>query len=457
MNIDEYLKIEKISQEYIYDEKSQKCFEKSSGKEVTDEIKIMEIKSGLFVVNYVEYNKVREQMLEKLIRLKSEGKMQELRKTLIDYETIQPDNLLYLKKQKGVSLTLGQESIVKEMKTKRLESFNQKIEEVVKNSSGNIIFTKNSLTPVRMPYDFFEKQSDLGEAYIRNMFFKKGYKLDNFKIETIKDLNCHMNISFDPVRTKKIDKKEIRNITNSVSIKDVINTEEEMKKIQRTKYIRKHLLSLYDKAENDIMFNDRRDLEEKDIGVILKAINSGGLSPNIASRLGIDEVRRENGIANYTTFSVKRLLHLLKAADNITLDYGKNYLGEFASVEPIHTIIGELVQNKKNLEFLEEMAKNDDGKERKTIAERDRDRANKYLKNQNNPIALLKNAKVTEEKCVIDSGIENLTYSNVPENIKDKLALVRVTSRQNGGIPEKPIIDGRNIKFNILNKEKELY
>lgn len=458
MGIEEYLKIEKTMQEYTYDKKSKKCFEKRTGKEITDKSKIMEIKSNLFIINYVEYNAVRQQMWEKLSRLKSDGKIQELNKVLGDYEQIQHDNLLYLKKQKGVSLTPGQEQTIKEMKRRRLESFVQNIENVVRNSTGNINFLKNTMSPMKAPYDFFVEQEDLGEAYIKSVFLKNGFNLNNMKIQIVEGEICNtLHVTFEPVIAKNIQKTDLYNVTKNVSLTDIINTEEEMKKIQRTNYIRKQLLSLYGKAENDVMFNDRADLEENDIIAVVKAVKEKRMSPAMASSLGIDEVRKENEKATYTTFSVKRLLCLLKAANNITLEYGENFLGEFASLEPICTIIGEVVSNKQNLRFLEEMAEHDDGKERKTIAERDIERANGYLKSVNNPIALMKRAKVTDDKCIIDSGVENLTYSNVPEETKDKLALARTVARQDGKIPQKPIIEGRNIKFDIVDKYKEKY
>lgn len=457
MSIEEYLKVEEAMNEYTYDEKSRKCFEKSSGKEVTDKRKIMEIKSNLFVINYIEYNTVREQMWEKLRRLKAEGNMQELNKVLKDYESIQPDNLLYLKKQKGASLTLGQEEIVKEMKRKRLEDFIQKIENVVKNSDGNVNFSKNIMAPTKVAYDFFTEQPDLGEAYIKSVFLKNGIKLDNFKMQIDKDVISHtLQISSTPVKDRNIQKDDIYNATKSVRLTEVFEAEEEVKKLQRTNYIRRHLLSLYGKAENDVMFSDRAGLEENDIMAVLKAVKEKNISPNMVSKLGLDEIRMGNDKTMYTTFSVKRLLCLLKAANNITLDYGENYLGEFASLEPIHTIIGYMVSNKENLKFLEEMAENNDGKERKTISERDVERANKYLKRENNPIALMKKSHVTGDRCILDSGVENLSYSNVPEEIKDKLALIRVISRQDGKTPEKPVIEGRNIKFAVNDRCKEM-
>lgn len=173
-----------------------------------------------------------------------------------------------------------------------------------------------------------------------------------------------------------------------------------------------HIIEIYNKTETADVYNRRSNNEAKNIKTVLKAINSQNFKLNINQ--------------NKTDF-----VHLLKAADSISLDVGTNYLEQFLQLPDVQNTINEKL-NANNLIKVEQRAKANEQKGTlpnfpKTVAEKDKNAANIYLSSD----SMLKGRTSEQEMARFDTHISDILKTGIFSVKTDATALQDITLRQN--------------------------
>lgn len=173
-----------------------------------------------------------------------------------------------------------------------------------------------------------------------------------------------------------------------------------------------HIIEIYNKTETVDVYNRRSNNESKNIKTVLKAIQEQNFKLNIAQ--------------NRTDF-----IHILKAADSISLDIGTNYLEQFLQLPDVQNIIIEKL-NANNLVKVEQKAKDNEQKGilpdfPKTVAETDRDAANMYLSSD----SILKGRTPEQEMSRFDAHIADILDTGIFSVKTDATTLQDITLRQN--------------------------
>ena len=173
-----------------------------------------------------------------------------------------------------------------------------------------------------------------------------------------------------------------------------------------------HIIEIYNKTETADVYNRRSNNESKNIKTVLKAINSQNFKLNINQ--------------NKTDF-----VHLLKAADSISLDVGTNYLEQFLQLPDVQNIINEKL-NANNLIKVEQRAKDNEQKGTlpnfpKTVAETDKNAANIYLSSD----SMLKGRTPEQEMARFDTHISDILKTGIFSVKTDATRLQDITPRQN--------------------------
>lgn len=173
-----------------------------------------------------------------------------------------------------------------------------------------------------------------------------------------------------------------------------------------------HIIEIYNKTETADVYNRRNNNESKNIKTVLKAINSQNFKLNINQ--------------NKTDF-----VHLLKAADSISLDVGTNYFEQFLQLPDVQNIINEKL-NVNNLLKVEQRAKDNEQKGilpnfPKTVAETDKNAANMYLSSD----SMLKGRTPEQEMARFDTHISDILETGIFSVKTDATALQDITLRQN--------------------------
>lgn len=131
---------------------------------------------------------------------------------------------------------------------------------------------------------------------------------------------------------------------------------------KRLKLVRK-IMSLYDISEADYQYERRAEDEqfnEEAVRKIVKPIEIDGRSVRVLP-IGIknliadktfyyDEEKGDNERhSEYTPRAIRNMINLLKAADNLTIDGGENFLLEFIQTPDVEYILGEMINGDTKL------------------------------------------------------------------------------------------------------------
>lgn len=210
-----------------------------------------------------------------------------------------------------------------------------------------------------------------------------------------------------------------------------------------------HIIDIYDKSETADVYKRRSNNESKSIKTVLESI-------------------KNQKFAISSTQNRSDFIHLLKAADSISLDVGINYLQEFCKLQDVQKIITErLAAN--NLEKVEARAKENEllgtlPDFPKTVAEKDKEAANQYLSSD----SMLKGRTPEQEISrfgmhiseIEDTGIFSLktdatTLQDITQRQNLMLRLARVMIRQKGMNPGSMELKNNRIQFEMDVPDKE--
>lgn len=197
-------------------------------------------------------------------------------------------------------------------------------------------------------------------------------------------------------------------------------------------------LKAYDTTESDQQYYFRKYDEKDNMLQVLKGIEKGEFKGEDFSEINL------NYIENDKEFNIERTIpkiaRLLKAADNITILGGRNYIEEFANIPNIDEILLEIKHSETMKKMFEKSQENIANgkipKHKLTSAEIDKLYAQEYLRNGKRlkPI----NRELEYGSMIINSCNERIvdvkanTKDDIPFERKQKTSLERIIARQNG-------------------------
>lgn len=261
------------------------------------------------------------------------------------------------------------------------------------------------------------------------------------RAKQLKIFEREKNTEIDKSKTKEANKNTEKKNSKMTWIKEFIND--------------------YDATEKEYQYETRFAKEDFNMKSVLTSIEnnfySGNMSENIKPKLVKNEIG-EDFTYEYSQKQISAMARLLKAADNLTIDGGRNYLEEFANIPQINNI---LLQMKKS-DYIKEMKNqaeenrknNSIPKYKKTMAEQDKKLAQNYLKSGNlskkniqDEIKYRKNL-LSGDEVTVDVGAK--TTKDIPLLSKQKASLTRVIARQQGKVPGKVELKDANGKWTFV-------
>ena len=173
-----------------------------------------------------------------------------------------------------------------------------------------------------------------------------------------------------------------------------------------------HIIEIYDTSETSDVYKRRSNNESKSIKSVLKAI-------------------QEQKFRLLSTQNKADFIHLLKAADSISLDIGTDYLEQFLKLPDVQKIITERLTS-YNLEKVEAKAEENElfgtlPDFPKTVAEKDKEAANRYLSSN----SMLKGRTPEQEISRFYEHILEIADTGTFSIKTDATTLQDITSRQN--------------------------
>lgn len=262
-------------------------------------------------------------------------------------------------------------------------------------------------------------------------------------------------------RNTEIDNSEVEQVTKKIETKN-----------NKMDWI-KGFINDYDVTEKEYQYETRFAKEDFNMKSVLASIENNFYAGNMSENINPKLVKAKMGDEfkyEYSQKQVSAMARLLKAADNLTIEGGRNYLEEFTNIPQINSI---LLQMKKS-EYVKEMQnlaeKNRKNqtipKYQKTNAEQDKRYAQVYLKSGN----LSKNS-IKEEieyrqnllnsnEVMVYAGAKN--KNEIPLIAKQKASLERVLARQQGKVPGKVKSENKDGKWTFevdtqKNQEKDIF
>lgn len=210
-----------------------------------------------------------------------------------------------------------------------------------------------------------------------------------------------------------------------------------------------HIIEIYDKSETEDVYNRRSNNESKNIKSVLKAI-------------------QEQRFKLRSTQNKADFIHLLKAADSISLDVGTNHLEQFLQLPDVQKIISERLTPDSLAKVTQRAKENEQTgnlpKFPKTVAETDKIAANMYLSSD----SMLKGRTPEQEMLrfnkhisdILDTGIFSVktdatTLQDITQRQNLMLRLGRVMIRQQGMNPGSMKLEDGRVTFEMDVPDKE--
>lgn len=229
---------------------------------------------------------------------------------------------------------------------------------------------------------------------------------------------------------------------------------------RKMQFIRE-IIASYDATEDHNQYAYRKRDEDDNTLQVLKGIENGEFHGTGLSAIDLNyfENDREFNIAR----AIPKIARLLKAADNITIDGGRNYLEEFANIPNVNEILLAMKSSESVKEFFEDAQKNIHSgnipQHKKTRAELDKKLAQDYLRSgaMSKPtveeeLAYRADTLRGADEVVVDFDAK--TTSEIPLERRQKTALTRIIARQQGKVPSQVMQKNGAFVF-VVDTQKE--
>ncbi len=173
-----------------------------------------------------------------------------------------------------------------------------------------------------------------------------------------------------------------------------------------------YIIAIYDKSETLDVYKRRSNNESQSIKSVLKAI-------------------QEQKFRLLSTQNKADFIHLLKAADSISLDIGTDYLEQFLQLPDVQKIITERLTSNNIAKVKQRALENEQSGNLpnfpKTVAEKDKVAANSYLSSD----SMLKGKTPEQEVSRFYEHISEIADTGIFSIKTDATTLQDITSRQN--------------------------
>lgn len=218
------------------------------------------------------------------------------------------------------------------------------------------------------------------------------------------------------------------------------------------------LIKMYEGVESDEQYKDRARNEDVDMYNITQIDNNTMISDLI--KVGIRPTPKNalpNEIGEYTYENIITMARYLKAAQNLTITGGTNYLEQFCAVDIVERTLFEMGQSPIMKKFIEQYKTTEDKTPHNpTKAEIDKKLSNDYLSVCQSPKEKIE--EISNKIARIDLvKNNNLTMKGDSSLIQSgKVSLMKVLARQQGLVPGDISIKGKKCICNLNERTDSL-
>lgn len=351
-----------------------------------------------------------------------------------------------------------------------VKCYQKKIDKIITQNNGNIdkSFVESVLKDIEnfqsrlTTNDDPQKRALLAHNVIFNDITSRIKELSKSNDEIITSYETKNNQEDTSIEIKQDDSQP--NITEEN--KEILDVKlQQGKHENKMKWIKK-FIEMYEKTESELQYQTRFDMEDGNMQRVLEGIELGIFRGNMSADLD-GKLYRDVGEEEFTKqYSIKQLAamaRLLKAADNLTVEGGKNYLEEFTNIPDINYILLEMKKSdatKKMFEIAEQNEKNGTiPKYKKTRAQIDKEYAEAYLKSGNLKLGSVEKeiegrTELAKNDAIIISQEKDI--NDVSLIRKQQVSLTRVLARQQGKVPSKPLYNENKKYWYCLMDENSI-
>lgn len=244
--------------------------------------------------------------------------------------------LVIIKNYLGIPLDENDKKIINENQNNYINKSIKNFEKELINSNGNYTF-EGWYFPSTI--QVIKENEELFKNYLRQLYKEQGLDIDNIVIK---------------FEQKSISKKV--SINYSIRKMSINNSSENIKEY-RKKFVIDNFITPYQKQENDIMKYDYDINYEINKNFICESVKNKkvNMNANVLSEIYMNgKINNGNGF-EWTLSAIIRMSQLLKCANELSIINNFDYLGEFVSIQPIHTIIGEMINSKESIKEFKEL------------------------------------------------------------------------------------------------------
>ena len=368
-----------------------------------------------------------------------------------------------------IKILLGDEATFKGMyisPNEMFELFNRRYGDVFsknfnnnKDAFENLIIQIEKLKKTRSKEDHLMLQKVLTQCLEKKMEKQLGKKdtgilkseLEKFSSFSMSNDNEQIRESMEHIR-----------ILNSLGEK--IKEQEKSERAEKKRKWIRGFIENYDIAETSDEYERRTYDEEKNMREVVQALDLGMFNRKEIVPELIKSDGDENSIEIYSIKQITAMVRLLKAADNLTIEGGRDYLEEFSNIPFIEKTLLAMKKGGYTKELEERAQSNKDHNTipnyNKTMAESDKEFAQEYLKSGD----LFKDS-VEEELKYRENQLRENQGSNIVIGKDSEMmfpkkptmigSLMSIISQQQGGRPGNAHEENHVWNF-VCNKPKEI-
>lgn len=218
----------------------------------------------------------------------------------------------------------------------------------------------------------------------------------------------------------------------------------------------KSLIGMYEKMETDAQYAYRIENEDVDMHNILQINNHTMINDLI--KIGIQSEPPDltpESVGEFTHENIIAMARCLKAAQNLTIDGGTNFLEQFCNTDVIERTLFDMKRSPAMEQFIAQSEINDTKTTRApSKGEMDKSKANEYLATCENVEEIVSNYGQQMATADTEKGLHVRGNTNFAQN--GKVALMKVIARQQGMIPGDVKVKGKNCVCNLNENTNSL-
>ena len=270
--------------------------------------------------------------------------------------------------------------------------------------------------------DYYKKRADFQRAREIYMNSKLG-RVTNMNSRKFDEMVRMFNSKYERI-FKSVDRLSQsyhmveKSVINGVDLPNVEAVKVKNGRDKKTAFV-EQFVEIYDKVEDEESFKLRKQGEYRNISMIINAVNT-----QRCVRGFMESFKKEKG-KPFTERQILIMMRCLKAADNITIVGGENYLQKFADTPFVNSILHAMRDDPTFIAMKEKSEKMQIQNHQETEAEIDKKVANTYLSTLSQE-ELAEKLKLYSKHEATARSVSNDEWKN---------AVWRITARQQGFRP----------------------